>query len=222
MDEIVVCLECGKRIGRIDAGACSCPPPSRPPGSRGPVSSAPYREAPFAPSCPRCSGRLREGTVIDARILDCDECGGVFVSRSIVEALDTPQGRYLRVAFPVRPRAAEPAVVRYLACPVCDNRMNRTAFARGANVIVDVCKEDGIWFDAGEVHAVIDFVEDGGLERAKRRAAQDRAAENERLRAAWRKVHDESVRETAFGRGHVHVSPEERVLAEAFFSWLWR
>lgn len=158
----------------------------------------------------------------DALVLDCSACGGVFLAKKLIEELDRPEGRYLRVAFPVKPRAPEPAVVRYLGCPVCDKRMNRTSFARGANVVVDVCKDDGIWFDAGEVHAVIDFVEAGGLERAKRRALQDRAQETERLRKEWRKLHDESVSALQFGRSQVHMSESERELAGAFFSWLWR
>jgi len=232
--EDVVCLECGKRVS---VGGCACPPPSLHPPSigagdggrvssipvaSGPISSIPYRVAPDAPVCPRCDHRLHESTVHDALVLDCGTCGGVFVSKRIIEQLDTPEGRYLRVAFPVRPRMPEPPVVRYLVCPLCSGRMNRSNFARGANVIVDLCKEDGIWFDAGEVHAVIDFVEDGGLERAKRRALQDRAAENEKLRSSWRKTHEESVQASTFGRGRVYLSSEERALADAFFSWLWR
>lgn len=132
-------------------------------------------------------------------MLDCLACGGVFVAKAVIEQLDKPEGRDLRVTFPTRPRAVEPAIVRYLACPLCSNRMNRTSFARGANVVVDVCKEDGIWFDAGEVHAVIDFVESGGLERARRRAAEDRVMENEKLRAEWRQLHESSMRENYFG-----------------------
>ncbi len=160
----------------------------------------------------------------DALVLDCTGCGGVFVAKRLIDELDTPAGRDLRVAFPMRPRTPEPAVVRYLACPLCATRMNRTSFARGANVVVDVCKEDGIWFDAGEVHAVIDFVESGGLERAKRRAAQDRVAENDKLRKEWRKLHDESVAEIGLGHrnNRSSVSAGERQLVDSFFGWLRR
>lgn len=110
--------------------------------------------------------------------------------------------------------------MRYLACPVCTARMNRVNFARSANVIVDVCKEHGIWFDAGEVHAVIDFVERGGLERARRREQQDRAQENAKLRAEWRTLHDESVRAMSLDRRSVRISPGEQVLVSTFFDWL--
>jgi len=154
-------------------------------------------------------------------VLDCLDCGGVFVARAIIEQLDKPEGRGLRVTFPARARAVEPRVVRYLACPLCKSRMNRTNFARGANVIVDVCKEDGIWFDAGEVHAVIDFVESGGLERARRRAAQDHASENARLRTEWRTLHEASTREIGFGHRN-EMSPGERELVDTFFGWLSR
>lgn len=222
VNEDIVCLECGLRVGLAGPGQCTCAPASIPPQSRTPSSSATYRQAPASAECPRCAGRLRESTVHQALVLDCGDCGGVFVSRSIIEELDKPEGRQLRVAFPVRPRMPEPDVVRYLICPMCQTRMNRQNFARESKVIVDICKEDGIWFDAGEVHAVIDFVEAGGLERAQRRAAQDRASENDRLRKEWRVAHEASTRETTLGRRHPQISAAERELAETFLSWLRR
>ena len=191
------------------------------PRSLAPASGGPYRDAQRGAACPRCQGSLHESEVQGAQVLDCTTCGGVFVAKSLIDALDRPEGRDLRIAFPRRARVPEPTEVRYLPCPGCGTRMNRTSFARGANVVVDVCKEDGIWFDAGEVHAVLDFVEGGGLERAKRRALQDRSAENQRLRKEWRKLHEESSREIGLGHRN-EMSAGERELADAFFSWLWR
>jgi Zn-finger nucleic acid-binding protein len=53
--------------------------------------------------------------------------------------------------------------------------MNRQAFGRISGVVVDVCKNDGIWFDAGEITQVIEFVEHGGLERARQRKKEELA-----------------------------------------------
>jgi Zn-finger nucleic acid-binding protein len=47
--------------------------------------------------------------------------------------------------------------------------MTRKNFGRSSGVIVDVCTRHGIWFDRGELPRVLDFVEAGGLELARRR-----------------------------------------------------
>jgi hypothetical protein len=57
--------------------------------------------------------------------------------------------------------------------------MNRKQFARGAKVVVDVCKGHGTWFDAGELPVVVEFVMNGGLERAEQKEIAD---QREKLR----------------------------------------
>jgi Zn-finger nucleic acid-binding protein len=66
-------------------------------------------------------------------------------------------------------RAANPLdqPVRYRPCPVCRTMMNRHNFGRSSGVIVDICSQHGVWFDAGELPRVLDFVQAGGLLQAK-------------------------------------------------------
>jgi hypothetical protein len=45
--------------------------------------------------------------------------------------------------------------------------MNRKNFGDSSGIIVDVCSLHGCWFDAGELPAVLKFVEEGGLARAR-------------------------------------------------------
>jgi Zn-finger nucleic acid-binding protein len=59
--------------------------------------------------------------------------------------------------------------------------MNRQAFGRISGVVVDVCKSDGVWFDAGEITQVIEFVEHGGLERARQREKDELAEQARKL-----------------------------------------
>jgi Zn-finger nucleic acid-binding protein len=66
--------------------------------------------------------------------------------------------------------------------------MNRTNFGTHSGVIVDVCMRHGIWFDAGELPKVLEFVESGGLQRARRRqleevASTKRSAHSSRVRS---------------------------------------
>lgn len=57
--------------------------------------------------------------------------------------------------------------VRYRACPVCHQLMNRKNFGGGSGIVVDVCSLHGTFFDAGELPRVLDFVKRGGLAKAK-------------------------------------------------------
>ncbi len=67
--------------------------------------------------------------------------------------------------------------------------MNRTVFARMSGVIVDVCKDHGVWFDVGEINAVVEFVEKGGLERARQHDQNNHARETAKLRDHWKEEH---------------------------------
>ncbi len=77
----------------------------------------------------------------------------------------------------------------YIECPDCDALMNRRNFARGAGVIIDVCRFHGTWFDADELPHVIRFVMQGGLEQAAQKDAErarDEARQAARLAQAMR------------------------------------
>jgi len=69
--------------------------------------------------------------------------------------------------------------VKYLPCPRCRQLMNRKNFAQRSGIIVDVCAEHGTWFDANELHHIVQFIRNGGLTMA-------REFENEDLERARR------------------------------------
>jgi Zn-finger nucleic acid-binding protein len=64
--------------------------------------------------------------------------------------------------------------------------MNRVNFGRVSGVVLDVCRDDGLWFDQDELHRVVGFLQSGGLERGQRREHEARKAELERLRDSAR------------------------------------
>jgi Zn-finger nucleic acid-binding protein len=45
--------------------------------------------------------------------------------------------------------------------------MNRVNYAKRSGVVLDVCKDHGIWFDKDELRRVLAFIAGGGLERAR-------------------------------------------------------
>ena len=72
--------------------------------------------------------------------------------------------------------------------------MNRKLFAAGAGVIVDVCRAHGTFFDAGELPAIIEFVMQGGLEKAQRKELERQREQLRRERAAVRDAQHDAAR----------------------------
>ena len=147
--------------------------------------------------CPRCGQDLAARHYGDLDVDECDGCGGLQVTPQMMDRIvatrDTPTD--LRLALPQRPAVAEQRVT-YLRCPGCGKSMNRRNFGRISGVLVDVCREHGVWFDSGELSEVLGFIERGGLARAREREAEER---EEAKRAARAKeilttAHDGQVR----------------------------
>ena len=155
-------------------------------------------ESHAARPCPRCTAALHPRRVGDIVIDECPACLGVFLDHVAIKrvVVDRAQSRAeaLLGALPRRELPPVPAAGQkmYLPCPVCHVVMNRRLFAAGAGVIIDVCRSHGTFFDAGELPLVIEFVMNGGLERAERKeiermrevARRERAEARDAARAA--------------------------------------
>jgi Zn-finger nucleic acid-binding protein len=135
--------------------------------------------------CPRCASDLVVRRYAELEVEECNRCGGLFLTPvmldRVVKSRDQPTG--LRLALPERKPFLEHEV-HYLRCPACQKLMNRQAFGRVSGVVVDVCRSHGVWFDAGELTQVIQFVDRGGLERAREREVEERSEQVRSLRAA--------------------------------------
>ena len=114
---------------------------------------------------------------------ECGACGGAFVTASVLEQLATVGDlrAHLRAELPARSRYVEQSV-RYLRCPRCQRAMNRKVFGRVSGVVVDVCKDDGVFFDAGEIAATLNFIDDGGLARQAALEAREKAERQKEAR----------------------------------------
>jgi len=86
--------------------------------------------------------------------------------------------------------------------------MNRVNFGRVSGAVVDVCKGHGTFLDAGELHQIVAFIVQGGLDRA-------RAREKEELRDEQRKLADEQ-RKAMRDRGK-HGGAEPSALGSSGF-----
>jgi len=136
-------------------------------------------------SCPGCSSALVVTSVGGVSLDQCHTCGGVWVGQSNFEHLAADRaerGEILGVLpgtgvkVPVHLEA-----VHYRPCPQCGKLMNRTNYGRISGVVLDVCKDHGLWFDKEKLRQVLDFIDAGGLEKSHARQVQE---EDERRRLA--------------------------------------
>jgi Zn-finger nucleic acid-binding protein len=82
--------------------------------------------------------------------------------------------------------------VSYVPCPDCGKLMNRKNYGTRAGVVVDVCKEHGVWLDGGELGALLKWVKAGGkLHHGRASAEKDRLDQ----RTQQQKEHLARVRE---------------------------
>ncbi len=70
----------------------------------------------------------------------------------------------------------------YIPCPDCEKLMNPGNFARRSGIIIDTCKAHGVWFDAGELPQIVEFIRSGGLEKARLREREDFEADKRKAR----------------------------------------
>ena len=137
-------------------------------------------------ACPRCKSDLTAIEVEGIRLDECERCEGVWVDVDTFEAIcvsKESQSAVLKKLDEILKHAEAEIKVQYVPCPVCDQLMNRSNFARVSGVIIDSCKEHGVWFDAEELPSIISFIRKGGMEYSREKERASLRDERERLKA---------------------------------------
>jgi Zn-finger nucleic acid-binding protein len=166
---------------------------------------------PSSSKCPGCRGALERITLGDVTLLECRVCDGVWIGAADFERICA--NREARAAVLARPRPsspdrARPSSVRYRPCIVCGKMMNRVNFGRISGTVIDVCRGHGAFLDSGELHAIVTFIMEGGLDRARQREKDD--LEEERHRLALLRMHiDHQMRASDWGH---HAALTDSVL----------
>ena len=127
---------------------------------------------------------MREVLLGETALLECERCRGMWVDARTFEhicANHEAQAAVLHQWPAKKPDVAAP--VKYRKCVACAKIMNRINFGRISGAVVDVCQRHGTFLDAGELHQIVDFIKQGGLDRARQRQIQELKEEEERLRA---------------------------------------
>ncbi|HWQ91729.1 MAG TPA: zf-TFIIB domain-containing protein [Clostridia bacterium] len=164
------CSHCGARAYRAEIGSTKHP-------------------------CPRCKRLMGAVSVGESELLECGRCHGIWADAASLDQICADREKQAAVLGAATP-LAEPANgkieanIRYLPCPVCRKLMHRVNFARCSQVIVDVCKGHGTWFDQDELRRIVEFIKSGGMETARAREITEleerrRRAETATVANAW-------------------------------------
>ena len=159
--------------------------------------------------CPRCRVRLDLLQIAGVALDECQKCGGLWADAEAFEKICADREEQSAVLGFIGERElnTEPlSKISYVPCPDCKQLMNRSNFARSSGVIIDICKQHGVWFDAEELPKIIEFIQKGGMELARQRERLDIEEERGRLRDEQRKL---SIQDQAFGFGSDREKEED-------------
>jgi Zn-finger nucleic acid-binding protein len=122
--------------------------------------------------CPRCNAPLESidiGRTTPFFIEHCDRCLGLFFDPGELDQLLDVSAEKVHDVDLQRMQTiieqegiSEFRGVEYIKCPVCRDRMNRKSCGARAGVVVDACKEHGVWLDGGELSQLLKWVKAGG------------------------------------------------------------
>ncbi|HEY4242762.1 MAG TPA: zf-TFIIB domain-containing protein [Kofleriaceae bacterium] len=208
---------CPRCLSRVFAGHKHCPECGA--DLELAATGAPNAEHP----CPRCDQPLHARRVGDIVVDECGGCLGLFLDQIAIQRVitDRQQAR-AEALLGSLPRQVAPQLVAtggkmYLKCPICHTVMNRKLFATGTGVIIDVCRAHGTFFDVGELPGIIEFVANGGLERAEKRELQRmrddaRRAQQDAIHAQFTATHSSS---------RAYAASQSTALVDLFLSF-WK
>ncbi len=176
----VVCTYCGHRIDVDLQGS-----------SRSIVENDLY-----SLQCPDCELSL-EPLIIESNngtnggslsVNRCSRCLGLFVQRSILDTILATKVRqpsdidYQLLANLENSNRSSSRSWRYRPCPVCRSLMNRKLHGKRSGVIVDSCRDHGLWLDAGELRQLMEWTRAGGEKLNQEHRALENQQNSERER----------------------------------------
>jgi Zn-finger nucleic acid-binding protein len=191
------CRYCGGRLatvacpscfGMMFAGSKHCPHCGAA-ASRGPVEDANAKL-----NCPACEAPLVPVVLGQTILNECGRCFGVWLDTQTFEQICAE--REQQAVILGRPEPQEIDVNRawrYLPCAACGHLMQRVNFAGQSGVIVDVCRDHGVWFEREELRRIVEFIRAGGMYEAREAQLERLERERQRLERDRRDASDGSV-----------------------------
>ncbi len=124
-----------------------------------------------AGDCPRCKLKLNLLQINNVTLRECQKCSGMWSDAETFESICAERENQANIlSFIGNKKIPLPnTAINYVPCPDCKTLMNRNNFARSSGIILDICKQHGVWFDAEELPKVIAFIRRGGLDQARQK-----------------------------------------------------
>lgn len=151
---------------------------------------------PTSRTCPACGSKQRlfsrDFGVEGLSILECERCAGIWLGhaafRHLVErASAAPANERIHAAaaarVPANSRQVKQQGPMYRPCVECGTLMNRRNYGTSSGVIVDSCRDHGVWFDADELAQILRWIREGGLDHQRRRDAEELEHQRRRTQA---------------------------------------
>lgn len=134
--------------------------------------------------CPRCKIKLKLIEIEEIKLVECERCEGIWSDIETFEIICANRENQSAVLKKFDEILHHPKIqpIKYVPCPNCKNLMNRNNFAKISGIIIDSCKEHGVWFDADELPKIIEFIRKGGMEYSRQKEKANLEAEREKLR----------------------------------------
>jgi len=122
----------------------------------------------------------------------CEKCLGLFFDPGELDALvqETVQSVYSIDALKLNGLTQLNSLdeVRYRKCPICRKLMNRINYGQASGVILDECREHGVFLDAGELRRIQEWTRAGGPVAQKARQQEELDRAEQRTRAERREL----------------------------------
>ncbi|GEM_PF-1734861 len=135
--------------------------------------------------CPACHNPMEVDFERGVEIHRCIGCAGLWLDPGELETMVDDPGPAKADVAAIREGMKDVRVptgpVRYRKCPRCAAVMQRRNFGSHSGVIVDECRQHGMYLDPGEFEAIEQFIKLGGL--ALERTRELRNAKREAHRA---------------------------------------
>jgi len=170
-------VACSSCFAMMFLGSKHCPRCGAPATGREEVVSAGRK-------CPRCRTEMQLVALAQTKVLECSSCLGLWLTTQAFESICSDKEQQSAVLGSASLTGVDRTIaetkINYVPCPECSQLMNRANFAHCSGVIIDLCKQHGVWFDCNELSRIIEFIRAGGLEMS--RDKEKAALEEERRR----------------------------------------
>jgi Zn-finger nucleic acid-binding protein len=122
-------------------------------------------------SCPRCKATLRCRTLGTTTLVECTQCAGLWLTpdhfERVCDNAEKEEAVRMFVEQHPGPKEVASSKVSYIPCIVCKDMMVRRNFGGVSGILIDLCGKHGIWLDHSELERVLEFVQKGGMHRAR-------------------------------------------------------